>query len=86
MQIIDGSTLMTHILWAGFNAELLEDLDSQALEADELHHIELGGLSLQDLQRRHTKSVPGAEKGPIVQEVLKDWYAVVFLKNGAYET
>lgn len=46
MQIIDGSTLMTHILWAGFNAELLEDLDSQALEADELHHVELGGLGL----------------------------------------
>ena len=47
MQIIDGSTVMTHVLRSWLDAELPEHLDSQTLEADELHHIELGWLGLQ---------------------------------------
>lgn len=79
MQIIDSSTVSPNILHARFDAKLSEDLDSQALEADELHHIELGRLGLQDLQRGHSKAVPGAKESSIVQEVLQDGYAVVFL-------
>ena len=81
MQVIDGSTVMTHILRAWFDAELPEDLDSQALEADELHHVELGRLGLQDLQGRHTEAVRGTQESSIVQKVLQNWYAVVFLNK-----
>ena len=52
---------MTHILWAWLDAELSEHLDSQTLEADELHHIELSWLGLQQLQRSHTETVLGAK-------------------------
>ena len=78
--MIDGSTVLTHILWADPDAELLEDLDGEALEADELHHIELGRLGLQDVQRRHPQAVLGAQEGAVVQQVLQDGYSVVFLK------
>ena len=70
---------MTHILWAWLDAELPEHLDSQTLEAEELVHIELGRLSLQQLQRRQTETVLGAKQCSMVQEVLQDGYAVVFL-------
>ena len=70
---------MTHILWAWLDAELSEHLDSQTLEADELHHIELSWLGLQQLQRSHTETVLGAKQCSMLQEVLQDGYAVVFL-------
>ena len=55
-------------------------LHCQTLQADELHHIELGGLGLQDVQRRYPQAVLGAQEGAVVQQVLQDGYAVVFLK------
>ena len=79
MQIIESSTVIPNILDARFDAKLSEDLDGQTLEADELHHIEFGGLGLQDLQRCHSKAVLGAKESSIFQEVLQDGYAVVFL-------
>ena len=70
MQIIDSRTVIPNILHVRFDAKLSEDLDGQALEADELHHIELGRLGLQDLQWGHSKAVLGAKKCSVVQEVL----------------
>ena len=79
MQIIDGSTVMTYVLWAWFDAELLEHLDGQALEADEVHHVELGWLRLQELQGRHPEAVLGTKQCSVIQKMLEDGYAVVFL-------
>ena len=80
MQIIDGSTVMTHVLRSWLDAELPEHLDSQTLEADELHHIELGWLGLQQLQRSHTQTVLRAKQGSMIKKMLQDGDAVVFLK------
>ena len=79
MQIIDISTVIPNILNARFDAKLSEDLDGQTLEADELHHIELSWLGLQQLQRSHTETVLGAKQCSMIKKMLQDGDAVVFL-------
>ena len=84
--MIDGSTVLTHILWAYPDAELLEDLDGEALEADELHHVELGWLCLEDLQGRGALCIYTAKHRSCPQQLGQDRNTVVSLQTGNIKT
>ena len=62
MKVVVTKAMMTNILGSDVEQELFDGSDSQTLEADELHHIQFGWLTLEDGQWSHIGFVPDTEQ------------------------
>ena len=72
MKIVEAEAMMTNVFGSDVEQELFENLDSQALEADELHDIEFCRLSLEDGQRGHLGVILGTQQGSMSEQEAQD--------------
>ena len=81
MKIVEIETSLSDIRGSDVDAELFEDIDSQTLETDVVHHVELGWLVLENVKRSDSSSISGAECGSMIEELGEDGNTVVLLQH-----
>ena len=81
MKIVEIETGLSNIRGSDVDAELFEDIDSQTLETDVVHHVELGWLVLENVKWSDSCSISGTECGSMIEELGEDGNTVVLLQH-----